>query len=76
MAALTSSKNSSSTECQSSHILHDCEGGLSGCTILVCSEPIRRCLDRLTNAKWANSDILLVSITSQSSHKFNLPLPP
>lgn len=27
---------------------------------MVCSEPVRRCLDRLTDAKWANSDILLV----------------
>eukprot|EP00803_Ostreobium_quekettii_P008826 evm.model.scf_2565.1 EVM.evm.TU.scf_2565.1 scf_2565:1050-6339(-) len=25
------------------------------------NEPIKRCLDRLTDAKWANSDILLVS---------------
>lgn len=25
------------------------------------NEPVRRCLDRLTDAKWANSDILLVS---------------
>eukprot|EP01025_Chloroclados_australasicus_P045017 TRINITY_DN4906_c0_g1_i1.p1 TRINITY_DN4906_c0_g1~~TRINITY_DN4906_c0_g1_i1.p1 ORF type:complete len:684 (-),score=92.29 TRINITY_DN4906_c0_g1_i1:237-2288(-) len=25
------------------------------------NEPVRRCLDRLTEAKWANSDILLVS---------------
>lgn len=25
------------------------------------NEPLRRCLDRLTDAKWANSDILLVS---------------
>ena len=25
------------------------------------NEPIRRCLDRMSEAKWANSDILLVS---------------
>lgn len=25
------------------------------------NEPVKRCLDRLTDAKWANSDILLVS---------------
>jgi uncharacterized protein with von Willebrand factor type A (vWA) domain len=25
------------------------------------NEPLRRCLNRLTDAKWANSDILLVS---------------
>lgn len=25
------------------------------------NEPVKRCLDRLTNSKWANSDILLVS---------------
>jgi uncharacterized protein with von Willebrand factor type A (vWA) domain len=25
------------------------------------NEPVKRCLDRLTNAQWANSDILLVS---------------
>lgn len=25
------------------------------------NEPVKRCLDRLTEAKWANSDILLVS---------------
>lgn len=25
------------------------------------NEPITRCLDRMTDAKWANSDILLVS---------------
>lgn len=25
------------------------------------NEPIKRCLDRLTDAKWTNSDILLVS---------------
>ena len=25
------------------------------------NEPIKRCLDRLTNSAWANSDILLVS---------------
>jgi uncharacterized protein with von Willebrand factor type A (vWA) domain len=25
------------------------------------NEPVTRCLNRLTDAKWANSDILLVS---------------
>lgn len=25
------------------------------------NEPLKRCLNRLTDAKWANSDILLVS---------------
>lgn len=25
------------------------------------NEPVKRCLTRLTDAKWANSDILLVS---------------
>ena len=25
------------------------------------NEPVRRCMDRLTNSRWANSDILLVS---------------
>jgi hypothetical protein len=25
------------------------------------NEPVKRCLDRLTDARWANSDILLVS---------------
>lgn len=25
------------------------------------NEPVKRCLERLTDAKWANSDILLVS---------------
>ncbi len=33
------------------------------------NEPIKRCLDRLTDAKWANSDILLVSgAGSQDTH--------
>lgn len=31
------------------------------------NEPLKRCLNRLTDAKWANSDILLVSGTRPSS---------
>ena len=29
------------------------------------TKPVKRCLDRLTDSKWANSDILLVSGESQ-----------
>lgn len=29
------------------------------------NEPLKRCLNRLTDAKWANSDILLVSGESE-----------
>ena len=35
----------------------------------VCSEPVRRCLARLTDAKWANSDILLVGPCCQPHPK-------
>eukprot|EP00967_Tisochrysis_lutea_P014080 scaffold15807_cov20-Tisochrysis_lutea.AAC.6 len=43
------------------------------------NEPVRRCLDRLSDAKWANSDILLVSggvSSSKVTHVFSSKVKP
>jgi uncharacterized protein with von Willebrand factor type A (vWA) domain len=37
------------------------------------NEPLRRCLNRLTDAKWANSDILLVSGACMYTYVYTRP---